>query len=72
MLCSRRIPSAGLPVHLESHLRRMHVTETGFVIVSFVPRRSAGEAIVAVADTKTGPVLWNRLDEQASYPDLCA
>lgn len=72
MLCSGRILSARLPVHWQPHLRRMHVAETGFEIVSFVPRRSAAEGSVAVADTKTGPVFWNRLDEQASYPDLCA
>lgn len=72
MLCSRRIR---LPVcRCIGNLTcdGCMSPRQGFVIVSSVPRPSAGEGIVAVADTKTGPVLWNRLDEQASYPDLCA
>ena len=42
------------PVHWQPRMERMHVAETELVIVSPVPRRTTGEARVAVADTKIG------------------
>lgn len=48
------------------------VAETVLMIFPFVLDRQRTMARVAVADTKNGLGLCNRLDKQASYPDLCA